>query len=47
MSDLEAKLKEAELESDILKKSGHFFQERSIIFDFIKNHEKIFPIEKM
>ena len=47
ISDLEAKLKEAELEGGILKKAVvYFFKERSMIFDFIKNHEKIFLIKK-
>jgi len=41
-------LKDAELERDILKKSNwHLFQKRSMIYVFIKNNEKIFPIEKM
>ena len=45
---LEKRLKDAELERDILKKSNrHFFQERSMIYSFIKNNEKLFPIEKM
>ena len=47
ISELEAKLKDAELESDIFKKEQAFFQELSMIFDFIKNHMSIFSIEKM
>ncbi|WP_346210543.1 IS3 family transposase [Flavobacterium fryxellicola] len=31
----------------IKKSNRHFFQERSMIYDFTKNNEKIFPIEKM
>ncbi|WP_304529136.1 IS3 family transposase [Flavobacterium sp. ALD4] len=31
-----------------MKKSNrHFFQERSMIYSFIKNNEQLFPIEKM
>ncbi|WP_348825757.1 IS3 family transposase [Flavobacterium aestuarii] len=46
--ELEKKLKDAELERDIFKKSNrHFFQERSMKYTFIKDNEKIFPIEKM
>nr|WP_231380079.1 IS3 family transposase [Flavobacterium sp. CG_9.1] len=46
--ELEKKLKDAELERDILKKGNrHFFQERSMIYSFIKNNEQLFPIEKM
>jgi hypothetical protein len=42
----ERKLKDAELERDILKAIG-IFPKRSMIYVFIKNNEKIFPIEKM
>ncbi|WPO80742.1 IS3 family transposase [Flavobacterium sp. KACC 22761] len=46
--ELEKKLKEAELERDILKKANkHLFQGRSMIYLFIKDHEKIYSIEKM
>ncbi|MFV8337340.1 IS3 family transposase [Flavobacterium sp. RSP29] len=46
--ELEKRLKDAELERDILKKGNrHFFQERSMIYSFIKNNEQVFPIEKM
>jgi transposase len=46
--ELEKRLKDAELECDILKKAiGIFFQERSMIYGFIKNNEQLFPIEKM
>ena len=48
IAELERKLKDAEIERDILKKSNrHLFQKRSMIYIFIKNNEKIFPIEKM
>jgi transposase len=48
IAELGRKLKDAELERDILKKSNwHLFQKRSMIYVFIKNNEKIFPIEKM
>jgi hypothetical protein len=43
---LKGKLKDAELERDILKAIG-IFPKRSMIYVFIKNNEKIFPIEKM
>jgi hypothetical protein len=42
---LKRKLKDAELERDILKKVVASFQKRSMICVFIKNNEKIFPIE--
>ncbi|WP_242400756.1 IS3 family transposase [Flavobacterium indicum] len=46
--ELEKKLKDAELERDILKKGNrHFFQERSMKYKFIKHHEYLFSIEKM
>ncbi|WP_240723489.1 IS3 family transposase [Flavobacterium sp. GT3P67] len=46
--ELEKKLKEAELERDNLKKGNkHLFQGRSMIYLFIKDHEKIYSIEKM
>ncbi|WP_343023686.1 IS3 family transposase [Flavobacterium sp. PL12] len=46
--ELEKRLKDAELERDILKKGNrHFFHERSMIYSFIKNNEQVFPIEKM
>ncbi|WP_294203257.1 IS3 family transposase [uncultured Chryseobacterium sp.] len=46
--ELEKKLKDAELERDILKKGNrHLLQERSLKYKFIKNNESIFPIEKM
>ncbi|MFV8369576.1 IS3 family transposase [Flavobacterium sp. LB2R40] len=46
--ELEKRLKDAELERDILKKGNrHFFQERSMIYSFIKSNEQLFPIEKM
>jgi hypothetical protein len=41
----ERKLKDAELERDILKAIG-IFPKRSMIYVFIKNNEKIFPIER-
>ncbi|WP_312903152.1 IS3 family transposase [Chryseobacterium taichungense] len=45
---LEKKLKDAELERDILKKGNrNLLQERSMKYKFIKNNESIFPIEKM
>jgi hypothetical protein len=48
MAEIERKLKDAELERQHIKKrSRHFFQERSMIYTFFKNIEKIFPIEKM
>jgi hypothetical protein len=31
----------------IKKSNRHFSQERSMRYDFIKNNQKIFPIEKM
>jgi len=45
-------LRETQLERDILKgcrrsAARHFLQERWQIFGFIKNHRKLFPIEKM
>jgi hypothetical protein len=43
---LKGKLKDAELERDILKALASF-PKRSMIYVFIKNNEKIFPIEKM
>ncbi|UZT97934.1 IS3 family transposase [Chryseobacterium fluminis] len=46
--ELEKKLKDAELERDILKKGNrHLLPERSMKYEFIKNNESIFPIEKM
>jgi transposase len=47
IAELERKLKDAELERDILKKQLASFPKRSMIYVFIKNNEKIFPIEKM
>ena len=45
---LQKELKKAQLERDILKKGGqHLFQGRREIFGFIKEHRKIFPIERM
>ncbi|WP_345956948.1 hypothetical protein [Flavobacterium yafengii] len=45
--ELEKRLKDTELERDILKKAiDIFFQERSMIYSFIKNNEQLFPIEK-
>jgi hypothetical protein len=41
-NELERKPKDAELERDILKAIGIFFQKRSMIYVFIKNNEKIF-----
>jgi transposase len=41
IADLERKLKDAELERDILKSIG-IFPKRSMIYVFIKNNEKIF-----
>jgi hypothetical protein len=47
IEELERKLKDAELERDILKKAIGIFPKRSMIYTFIRNNEKIFPIEKM
>jgi transposase len=45
--ELEKRLKDAALEGAILKKINlHFFQERSMIYSFIKNNEQLFPIDK-
>jgi hypothetical protein len=46
IAELERKLKDAELERDILKALASF-QKRSMIYVSLKNNEKIFPIEKM
>lgn len=46
--ELERRLKEAETERDILKKSfKHHLHERSLIYRFIKNHSKKWTIEMM
>lgn len=44
--ELEKKLKDAELERDILKNSLYLLQERLMKYKFIKNNESIFSIEK-
>ncbi len=47
IAELERKLKDEEIERDIKKNNRHLFQKRSMIYSFIRNNEKIFPIEKM
>jgi len=47
IAELERKLKDAEVERYIKKSNRHLFQKRSMIYTFIRNNEKIFPIEKM
>ncbi|QLE00935.1 IS3 family transposase [Galbibacter sp. BG1] len=45
---LEKELKDVKLERDIPKKGGkHLFQERQVIYGFIKDHRGRFPVGKM
>ncbi|QFZ56053.1 IS3 family transposase [Oceanihabitans sp. IOP_32] len=45
---LEKELKDVKLERDIFKKGGkHLFQERQVIYRFIKLNTGLFPVEKM
>ncbi|WP_026730345.1 IS3 family transposase [Flavobacterium denitrificans] len=46
--ELKRKIKQSEQNFEILKKGGnHFLNGRLMIFNFIKNNEKIFPIKRM
>ena len=47
LSEMKKRIRDFEMENDILKKPGHHFQEGSLIYEFIKKYCKVWRIEVM